>query len=338
MKFKLQHAVLLSAALGGGWVAQQAANDVFFSRSEPAAELAKNETAPRSRVYRRAVTSLATAQPLAIGIVPGVMEMAKAEEEWHATPDPFAAANAETALVAAAAVDELQDEAQADYSPAEADSQRADDENGADEQSTFASQDELVAASDTAEAEAVLAGDSSFMELFQQGDSENGEEVIAADAPADRAISSENVPPIPQAKLVTTPIAEPPLVDLPALPAAPAPPPAANPPVIGPLPPVAADPPPRPFDYSPYAGHSLSSQGRGLDAVQQRAAYKAAQRTQRIEARKWAGYSPLRPAASANPFMQNGDRIVPTAVLIPFAPTTVPAEVLPPLTTTRRRP
>jgi hypothetical protein len=74
--------------------------------------------------------------------------------------------------------------------------------------------------------------------------------------------------------------------------------------------------PPRAIDV--YQGVDLpSSYRRPLDAVQQRAADRAAQRTQRIESRKWAGYSPLRPTASAVPYMQNLETSVPRVIAVP---------------------
>ena len=57
--------------------------------------------------------------------------------------------------------------------------------------------------------------------------------------------------------------------------------------------------PPEVAQYPP----SWSRRESARQAVIRRAAWKAAQRTQRIEAMKWYGYSPQRPAVSALPWM-----------------------------------
>jgi len=54
---------------------------------------------------------------------------------------------------------------------------------------------------------------------------------------------------------------------------------------------------------APQFSHSSSRRESAREAVIRRAAWKAAQRTQRIEAMKWYGYSPQRPPASTLPWM-----------------------------------
>ena len=53
----------------------------------------------------------------------------------------------------------------------------------------------------------------------------------------------------------------------------------------------------------PQYPRSWSRRESARQAVVRRAAWKAAQRTQRLEAMKWYGYSPQRPAASSMPWM-----------------------------------
>jgi len=53
------------------------------------------------------------------------------------------------------------------------------------------------------------------------------------------------------------------------------------------------------------------------ELVRQRAARKAEERRRRIEARKWLGYSPLRPPVSAVPIMGGGSPH-PTVILVPY--------------------
>lgn len=54
------------------------------------------------------------------------------------------------------------------------------------------------------------------------------------------------------------------------------------------------------------------------EAVHRRAAMKAAGRSQRIEANKWAGYSPLRPPASVNPFMESLPPVAYRHIVVPI--------------------
>jgi hypothetical protein len=56
----------------------------------------------------------------------------------------------------------------------------------------------------------------------------------------------------------------------------------------------------------PTVAHKSSRYIDPREAVRQRAALKAAERQRRIQARKWLGYSPLRPSASPIPFMSSG--------------------------------
>ncbi len=53
------------------------------------------------------------------------------------------------------------------------------------------------------------------------------------------------------------------------------------------------------------------------EAVQRRAQLRAEERRKRIEARKWLGYSPLRPPVGATPFME-GDSRRPAVIIIPY--------------------
>jgi hypothetical protein len=53
------------------------------------------------------------------------------------------------------------------------------------------------------------------------------------------------------------------------------------------------------------------------EAVQRRAEIRAEERRRRIEARKWLGYSPLRPPVSATPFTE-GDSRRPAVIIIPY--------------------
>jgi len=67
------------------------------------------------------------------------------------------------------------------------------------------------------------------------------------------------------------------------------------------------------------------------EAVHRAAAFKAAQRRQRIAARKSLGYSPLRPPASSVPFMSGGSHwmiirpplYIPTVYVVPRQPAVV---------------
>ena len=53
------------------------------------------------------------------------------------------------------------------------------------------------------------------------------------------------------------------------------------------------------------------------DLVRQRAVERAENRRMRIEARKWLGYDPLRPAVNAMPYTSSSN-IRPALVVIPF--------------------
>ena len=54
---------------------------------------------------------------------------------------------------------------------------------------------------------------------------------------------------------------------------------------------------------APYYSRSSSRRASAREAIHMRAAYKAAQRTQRIEAMKWFGYSRQRPPSPVLPWM-----------------------------------
>jgi hypothetical protein len=75
-----------------------------------------------------------------------------------------------------------------------------------------------------------------------------------------------------------------------------------------PAPPVAA-PAVRP-DVTWQGEEAYSRYETARQRVQRNAAWKAEQRRQRIAARKWLGYDPLRPPASPLPFMGSSPRWV----------------------------
>ena len=73
---------------------------------------------------------------------------------------------------------------------------------------------------------------------------------------------------------------------------------------VQPIPPV----------VSPYETRSYAD---SAEAVRRRAEIRAEERRRRIEARKWLGYSPLRPPVGATPFM-GGDSTRPAIIIVPY--------------------
>ena len=65
---------------------------------------------------------------------------------------------------------------------------------------------------------------------------------------------------------------------------------------------------------------SWSRRASAREAIHARAAYKAAQRTQRIEAKKWFGYSPQRPPSNPMPFMSASSAWIGTPYLYYYRP------------------
>lgn len=85
--------------------------------------------------------------------------------------------------------------------------------------------------------------------------------------------------------------------------------------------PESTEPATRPYNV-PSLGPEFPSyhsqpQVNALALIQQRAAEKAAQRRQRIEARKWLGYAPGRPPANPTPFT-GGTPSRPAVIAIPY--------------------